>query len=187
MKYKLCDKDIGNNVMEQASLQEALEKVLKAYERYFDIEREVSVSGGEFPATAIYHLREENYIATKAHTVYATEQNEYVYFYLTEHLDVEILRRQIDLSRETGLSHVAPHKEHMVSYVTLVILAETIDQEAKKILTHYRFHKYFRLTLHGWMEYHIAAVDFSAQDILSNPAGKNIRKILEQIFQSKAK
>jgi hypothetical protein len=172
--------------MENSTLQEKLELLLKAYTRYFDIKRDISVPGGEFPAAAYYHLREENYIATKAHTVYATEQHEYAYFYLAEHLDAKTLQKQIDLSREFGLSLIKPHKEHMLSYVSLVVLAETVDPEAKKLLTHYRFHKNYWLTLHGWMEYHIAAVDFSSQDIFSNPAGKDIRKILKQVFQPKA-
>lgn len=170
----------------EMTLQERLEKLVDAYSHYFDIERDVQVSGGSFPATAAYHFREENYIATKAHTIYATEQHEYVYFFLTEHLDVDTLRRQIDLSRQAGLETIRPHKEHMFSYVTLVILANTIDPEAQKLIKKTRFRKNFRLALHGWMEYHIAAMETSTQSFLSNPAGKEARKTLERNFQPKA-
>ena len=81
------------------TLQERLEQLLTAYSYYFDIERDVTVEGGSFPATAFYHFREENYIATKAHGIYATEQHEYVYFYMTEHLDADDLRRSDDTIR----------------------------------------------------------------------------------------
>ena len=40
------------------TLQERLEKLLDAYSYYFDIERDVPVEGGRFPATAFYHFRE---------------------------------------------------------------------------------------------------------------------------------
>lgn len=173
--------------MENTSLQEKLEKLLKAYAYYFDVERDVAVEGGSFPATADYHFREENYVATRAHTIYATEQHEYVYFYVTEHLDAAALEAQIALSRQAGLGKITPHGEHMFSYVTLVILAETIDPEAKKRIKSYRFHKNFRLTLHGWMEYHIAAMETATTTFLSNPAGKEARKNLEQNFGPKAK
>lgn len=173
--------------MENTTLREKLEALLNSYTAYFDIERDVTVPGGFFSALAKYRLREENYIMTRANTVYATEQYEYVYFFLAEHLDAETLRRQIELSREAGLALIDPHKEHMFSYVTLVVLAGTIDPEAKKLIKRYRFRKNFWLALHGWMEYHIAAVDFSKEDALSNPAGKDVRKILRQVFQSKAK
>ncbi|MDD3346420.1 hypothetical protein [Oscillibacter sp.] len=169
------------------TLQERLEKLLEAYTRHFDIERDVSMQGGGFPATAVYHLREENYVATKAHVIYATEQHEYVYFYVAEHLDEETLRRQIALSREAGLAAIRPSGEHMFSFVTLVILADTIDPEATRLLKKTRYRKNFRLALHGWMEYHIAAMECSTQSFFSNPAGKEVRKTLERNFAPKAK
>ncbi len=168
------------------TLQERLEKMLQAYSYLFDIERDVQVEGGSFPATAFYHFREENYIATKAHVVYATEQHEYVYFYVTEHLTAEDVQKQIELSKTAGLAEIHPHKEHMFSYITLVILADTIDPEAKKIIKKTRFRKNFWLALHGWMEYHIAAMEISTQSFLSNPAGKEARKTLERNFAPKA-
>lgn len=184
IKLNLIDR-IGNHM--DMTLAERLEKLLKAYEYYFDIERDVQVSGGSFPAAAAYHFREENYVATKAHVIYATEQHEYVYFFTAEHLDVSTLQKQIDLSREAGLSVINPHKEHMFSYVTLVILADTIDPEAQKLIRRTRFRKNFRLALHGWMEYHIAAMECSTNRFLSNPAGKEARKTLERNFAPREK
>ena len=167
------------------TLQERLEQLLKAYSYYFDIERDVTVEGGSFPAAAKYHLREENYVATKAHTIYATEQHEYVYFYLTEHLDAETLGQQIQLARESGLAEINPHSEHMFSYVTLIILADAIDPDAQQLLKKTRFRKNFCLALHGWMEFHIAAMEVSTNRFLSNPAGKEARKTLERNFAPK--
>lgn len=173
--------------MENIQIREKLEKLLTAYAHYFDVARDVEVEGGSFPAAADYHFREENYVATRAHTIYASEQHEYVYFYTAEHLDLAALQKEIDLSREAGRKRVIPHGEHMYSYVTLVILADTIDEDAKKALKRYRYRKNFWLTLHGWMEYRIAAMEISSMTFLSNPAGREVRKNLEQNFQSKAK
>lgn len=165
------------------TLQEKLERLLDAYSYYYDVERDAE----GFPAVAAYHFREENYIATKAHTIYATEQHEHVYFFLTDHLTVETLQAQIDRSREAGMARITPHGEHMFTYVTLVILADVIDPEAQKLLKRTRFRKNFRLALHGWMEYHIAAMEVSTNSFISNPAGKEARKTLERNFQPKAK
>ena len=152
--------------------QERLDKLLNAYSHHYDIDRDVTVEGGRYPATAFYYLRDENYLISKKHVLSAVENHEYVYFYLTEHLDVETLQKQIDLSREAGMSHIKPNKEHMSSFVTLVILADTIDPEAKTLIKKTRFRKNFRLALHGWMEYHISAMEISTNSFLSNPAGK---------------
>ena len=78
------------------------------------------------------------------------------------------------------MSHIKPNKEHMSSFVTLVVLADTIDPEAKALIKKTRFRKNFRLALHGWMEFRIAAFDRSSGRLISNPAGKDVRKTLEQ-------
>ena len=167
--------------------QERLERLLNAYSHHYDIDRDVTVEDGSYPATAFFFLRDENYLISKKHVLNAVENHEYVYFYLTEHLDVETLQKQIDLSREAGMSHIKPNREHMSSFVTLVTLADTIDPEAKTLIKKTRFRKNFRLALHGWMEYHIAAMEISTHSFLSNPAGKEARKLLERNFLSKEK
>ena len=122
--------------------QERLDKLLNAYSYHYDIERDVTVEGGSFPATAFFFLRDENYLISKKHVLSAVENHEYVYFYLTEHLDAATLRKQIEVSREAGMSNIKPNREHMSSFVTLVILADTIDPEAKAVsYTHLRAHE----------------------------------------------
>lgn len=172
--------------MEQA-MQERLERLLNAYSHSYDIEREVSVEGGSFPAAAFFFLRDEHYLVRRDKSFYATEQHDYTYFYVAEHLGVAELQHQIDLSLQAGLARIRPNKEHMCSYVTLVILAEAIDPEAKKLIRRTRFHKNFRLALHGWMEYHIAAMECSTMGFFSNPAGRMARKTLENNFASRGK
>ncbi len=164
------------------SLRERLERLLNAYSHYYDIDREVAVEGGTFPATATYYLRDENYLITRKHVLNAVENHEYVYFYLTERLDAAEVQRQIEISLKAGLSRIEPKREHMCSMVTLVILADTIDEDAKRLIRKARFRKNFRLALHGWMEYHIAAMECSTNSFLSNPAGKEARKTLERNF-----
>ena len=173
--------------MENLTLEQRLEKLLKAYSHHYDIERDVVVEGGSFPATATFFLRDENYLISKKHVLSAVENHEYMYFYLTDHLDAATLQQQIDLTLKVGLARVKPHKDHMSSFVTLTVLANTIDEEAKKLIKKTRFHKNFRLALHGWMEYHIAAMECSTNSFLSNPAGKGAKKTLEQNFSSTGK
>ena len=182
---KLRQNEGGQPQMElDMTKQERLEKLLNAYSHQYDLERNVTIEGGSFPAMAIYFLRDENYLITKKHVLSAVENHEYVYFYLTDHLDAETLMRQIEITKTDGLGRIKPHKEHMSSMVTLVILADTIDPEAKELIKKTRFHKNYRLALHGWMEYHIAAMECSTRSFLSNPAGKEAKKTLEANFSS---
>lgn len=164
---------------------EALEKLLNAYSHSYDLSRDVEVDGETYPAAAHYYLRDEHYLVRRDKKFYATEQHDYTYFYLADRLDAETLEREIQRIREAGLREIKPHNEHMCSYVTLVILADEIDPEAKTLIKRTRFHKNYRLALHGWMEFHIAAMECSTLSFLSNPAGKVARKTLENNFKAK--
>ena len=162
--------------------QERLEKLLNAYSHHYDIDRDVTVDGMYYPATATFFLRDENYLISKKHVLNAVENYDYLYFCLEDHLDAATLQKYIDHSITLGKERVRPHKEHMSSFITLVILADTIDETAKARLKKTRMRKYFRFAFHGWMEYHIAAIEISTNQFFSNPAGRNTKKLLEQNF-----
>ena len=167
--------------------EQCLSKLLAAYSHHYDIEQDVTVEGEHYPAMAIYYLRDENYLVSRQHVLSAVENHEYVYFLTLEHLDAETLRRHIETTKADGLGRIKPGKDHMSSMVTLVVIADTIGEEAKSLIKKTRFHKNYRLALHGWMEYQIAAMEISTNSFLSNPAGKGAKKNLELNFGSKGK
>ena len=106
------------------------------------------------------------------------------FFHLTAHLSAQELQTLIDVTRRDGLSRVHPSKEHMFSYITLIVLADTIDPEAVRLIRKTRIRKNYLLTLHGWMEYHIAAMEISSNRFYSNPAGRGAKQLLESNFLS---
>ncbi len=165
--------------------QERLEKLLNAYSHHYDIEHDVTVNGTYYPAAATFFLRDENYLVSKKHVLSAVENYEYVFFHVCDHLTAEDLKKHIEVTRNEGLARVRPHKEHMSTFATLVVLADTIEPEAKKLIKKTRFSKYYRLALQGWMEYHIAAMEISTNSFLSNPTGRGAKKILEGNFAPK--
>ena len=169
----------------EITLQEQLEKLLNAYSQICDIYKDGQEECDCFPAAAFYFLRDENYLISKKHVLSAVEQHEYLYFILADHLDAKTLAEQIALSKKAGLSRVKPHKDHMFSNVGLVILANTIDPEAQRMIKRTRFRKNYKLTFHGWTEYQLAAYESSTNSFFSNPAGKEARKNLERNFAPK--
>ena len=169
----------------EIAIQEQLNKLLDAYSHQYDIDRNVEVEGFVYPATATYYLRDENYLISKQHVLSAVEQHEYLYFYLTDHLTADDLQSQIDLSKRAGLGKVKPHKDHMFSNVGLIVLANTISPEARKLIQKTRFRKNYKLSFWGWTEYQLAAMEVSTSSFFSNPAGKGAKKILEQNFAPK--
>ena len=166
----------------EPSLEQRLSKLLDAYSHAYDIDRDVTVEDTVYPAMATYYLRDENYLISRQHVLSAVEQHEYVYFLLTDHLTAEDLQEHIDRTKASGLAKVRPHKDHMFSNVGLVVLANTIAPEAKKLIRRTHFRKYYKLSLQGWTEYQLAAMEVSTNCFFSNPAGKGARSNLESNF-----
>ena len=166
----------------EANLEQRLSKLLDAYSHTYDIDRDVTVEGITYPATATYYLRDENYLVSKKHVLSAVEQHEYVYFLLADHLTAENLQEHIDRTKAAGLAKVRPHKEHMFSNVGLVVLANSIAPEAKKLIRRTHFRKYYKLSLQGWTEYQLAAMETSTNSFFSNPAGKGAKNNLVSNF-----
>jgi len=166
----------------EITLMQRLDKLLEAYSHHYNVVRHADHEGSGYPATADFFMRDENYAFSKKAVLSAYEQYDYTYFYLADHLDTNGARQVLDQTLRAGLDRIKPHKEHKSSYVTLVILANSIDEEAKTLIRKTRFQKNYRLSLHGWMEYHIAAMECSTMSFLSNPGGKGARKNLESNF-----
>ena len=166
----------------ETTLEQRLNRLLDAYSHTYDIDRDVTVNDTVYPAMATYYLRDENYLISKQHVLSAVEQHEYLYFLLCDHLEAEDLQAHIDRTKAAGLAKVHPHKDHMFSNVGLVVLANTIAPEAKKLIQRTRFRKYYKLSLQGWTEYQLAAMESSTNCFFSNPAGKGAKQNLESNF-----
>lgn len=170
----------GAQAEEALTGEQQLEKILSAYVGYYDITRDVPVGDLVFPALAEFHSRSEKYVLVKKAKLWAMEENEYVYFLLTDTLDIDAASHTIDLIREDGLGRITPHSEHMCSNVSMAVIANNVTPEAERLIGRYRFHKDFRLALHGWMEFRIAVLNRSNGKILKNPAGRDVRDTLER-------
>lgn len=167
--------------------QDLLERLFAIYAHQYEIDRDGCYGEGFFPATATFFLRDENYLISKKHVLSAVENYDYLYFCMADHLDVSSLQEMISRSLELGKKRIHPHKEHMSSLITLIILTDTIDDDAIRLIKKTRVRKYFRFAFHGWMEYRIAAMEISSTRFFSNPAGREPKKILEQNFDTKKK
>lgn len=79
---------------------------------------------------------------------------------------------------EDGMPRIRPHSQHMCTYLSAVVLCDQADPDALAQLQKLKKHRDFKLSLHGWMEFRIAAVDLSTGDIATNRSGKDLGKSL---------
>ena len=159
--------------------EQVLEGLKKAYAAYFDIE-EID-DGTALKARCGYHMRDSQDVLVKKAELWAAETHEYLYLWDAGHLDLdgveEIFRRTLD----DGEPRVKPHAQHMYTYLTAVALYDSADPDALDRLKKLKKRREFKLSLHGWMEFRIAAVDLSTGEITVNRAGKAMGKDLKRL------
>lgn len=113
---------------------------------------------GPLLAHAAFHQRGEGYILTKRATLWAAETHEHLFVYALPHLDMSRWRAIHEDGLTRGREQIRPHDEHMVSYVSLLVLCRTLDADAAHAVRHTRYSKSFWWGLRGWMRLRVCVV-----------------------------
>lgn len=163
-----------------------LERLLAAHETWFDVRRSYEVAGRVFPGFAEFHEHGEKYVLSRRAKLWEVSSNEYVFFEMTEHLTENELACLTTFMKEQALPAVVkPHPNHMFSNISLVVVADTVDENVERAVRRTRFRKNFRWGLWGWSDLRVAVVDVGAVDahhgrrVMTNAAGKPLRATLE--------
>lgn len=165
--------------------EELLQALLRSYEAYYDTAR--VDDGAPLLATCDFHSTSERYVLTKKAKLWAAETNEYVFLFHVNELTMDSFARCRDLALERGMEKIHPHPEHMYSHITAILLCDTAQPDALELLERYKKSASFKLSLHGWMEYRIAAVDLSTAEVFTNRKGKELKKSLRRVIDFETK
>lgn len=155
---------------------EKLEKVLRSFERYYDLNKESPTP--PFSAEASFKSSQEQYVLVKSARIAESESNEYVFFYAADEINTDCLSQLERTAWETGLSRVQPHFNHRNSDVTLIIIANQLDTEIQKKIKKINHFKSYAFTLKGWSRFRIIAAELSSNRFFYNRFGKELKKIL---------
>ena len=158
--------------------KEALDKLLKAYSVYYDVEKRKPAP--PFAAEAAFRSHEEQYFLIRSARLAESESNEFVYFALEDALTAPLLDALDGAAWNAGLARVAPHKDHRNSDVTLIILASKIEPDAAALIPKRKHYQSYLFGFQGWSHYRLAAFDADAGKLYVNGQGKALRKFLER-------
>ena len=155
-----------------SELRQAMEERLaQAYTAYFDVER---VDKAPMYAVCSYHSRSSQYVLVKSAELWAAENHEYLYLYSLPRLDTAAANAIMDGVIADGEPRIRPHPQHMYTHLTAVVLCDQIAPEVPAHLNTLKKRRDYKLSLHGWMEFRIAAVDLSTGEIFTNRSGKTL-------------
>jgi len=159
-------------------LEEYLETLRHKYEAYFDIYPDYPVLGRKLDIFARSHVRSEKFFLTKKAVLGAFETNEYC---LVEGHSAKVYAPQVKdftifLVSAAG-ELVKPHKEHMSSMVTGILVSEQgFAPEAIHIGTRFKHSRDFWFGLRGWCSVCLLLVDLLSGQVYASPKGKEVIK-----------
>lgn len=160
---------------------EALEKLLPSFQRYYNIKTEDVQE--PFVAEAEFSSHDEGYFLIKSARLSESDSKEYVFFALSDDLDADEVRKLDETAWNTGMSRVQITANHKSTDVALIILAQNITAEAKECIRKLKHYKSYRFTLQGWSKYRLIALELSTGDVTYNHQGSQLKKLLSNILK----
>ncbi|MFQ6122014.1 MAG: hypothetical protein ACE5LA_03020 [Dehalococcoidales bacterium] len=150
----------------------------RKYEAYFDTYPDYSILGRKVDLYARSHVRSEKFFVTKKVTLGAWETNEHC---LVEGHPARIYAPEVQdfiaFLVNAANELIKPHKEHMCSLVTGIMVSERgFDPEAIRIGIRFKHSRGFWFGLHGWYSVCLVLVDLSSGQVYASPKGKEVMK-----------
>lgn len=162
------------------SLQEALDKLLPSFQRYYNVKREEVEA--PFAAEAIFQSHNEQYFLIKSARISEANSNEFIYFYIGDSVNAEQLMELDRCAWERGISHVEPNYYHRNTDVALIIIAEKIDEQAMKQIRKMKHSKSYQFGLQGYSNYRLIAMELSTGRVSHNRLGQSLKKLVSKII-----
>lgn len=157
-----------------------LEKLLVSFEAYYNVKRDEVTP--PFAAEAEFSLHDEQYFLMKSAKLGEADSHEFVYFAAVDNLDAETFHSLDESAWTSGLSRVKPHNNHKNSDVTLIILAQQMEEEVFSLVSRKRHYKSYRLGFQGWSNYRLIAVELSSRRMAYNRQGQSLKKLVSNII-----
>lgn len=156
-----------------------LKKLLTSFERYYTIQTENVTS--PFNAQAEFKAHGEQYVLLKIAKIAEMDSRDYAYFKLEENLTVEKLQEYSLKAWDAGIAKVVPYSGHRNSDITLVILADKIDEDAVKQIKKTKFYKSYKFSFWGWSHFRLVVKELSSNKVYFNRFGSDLKKVLISI------
>lgn len=147
----------------------------------YDLEERKTLGEKSVDLFGAYHLRTERYIATKKAVVYGMENNEYICLFHVDQLSKEKLEEYLQWFKKVVDDIVNPHKEHMSSTVSLVLVSDgLIDEKLHPVIKKTKFHKGYSFGFRGWVDLKLIVYSLRDQSLITNKKGEEGCKIYKQ-------
>ena len=157
-------------------LEEALERVLRSYRRYYNINTQSPAA--PFAAEASFSEHDTGYFLVKAARISESDSKEFVFFARDDHLNAGRFEELDAAAWKTGMARVKPEAGHKSTDVILVILTNKLDEDCASLIRTRKHYQSYRFGLRGWSHYRVIAMEVPTGKEAHNRLGRELPRLL---------
>ena len=157
-------------------------KLEDIYSPYFDITKNININGITPFFEASLHVKNEKYFITPSATLWSAQTHEYVYVLAQNFGSLYEFKNARDVILNYAMDKIKPSKEHMYTYITIVLISDFINSEIEKEIRKFKKYKSFLFSFHGWMNFRMIALDIKRNKIIYNPMGKDLKDTVSSLL-----
>ena len=168
--------------------EDVFERFIKSYSVYYDVSRKdasdprFEVANG-FDAEARFDSKSEQYFLVKRAKVADIHSSEYVYFSLKDNLTLDIIK-ELDLKAwEYGIGHASPGPDHKNTDSVLIVICDSIEEEAKEFIIKSRHSKNYNFALYGYSNYRLVAIGLDEGSVYFNKQARILKELVSNILK----
>lgn len=160
-------------------------KIEDCYRSNFRIKKDIYFSENHLDMFAHCKLVNVRTMITEKDIIDSFETNEFCFVKHLHNISKETLDRYINMLIEAEKKCVTPHKDHKSSYLTGILISENpIDDDIKKYVKKFKFAKAYKFYWFGWCDIRLVLIDLKNKEVITNKAGKFVKKVYEKHFNN---
>lgn len=151
-------------------------------ERNFIIERDIVLFGNRIEMLAKYSNICGRTFITKNDIIDKYENHEHIYLKKLDNVTEEDIEFFGQFLKKITDDCIIPDRDHMSTYITGVLIGNTINEDAIKAVEKYIYRKAFNFYLKGWCDVRLVCVGLDDNEIATNNDGKKVKKVYELVY-----
>ncbi len=168
---------------EKTASELLIRRLVAAHASFYNFEEPHLEAGHTFAAYGEFHEEAISYVAIKAIKMWGVNSHDYLYVYQAQNFEEAQAEQLIEFMNTHALEHVNAGPEHMSSSRTLVVVADSATDGARKLFQKTKHRKSFKFSIQGWSDLRLALIDMSQpsgskDQTVWNAAGKALERVI---------
>lgn len=167
-----------------------LDRLLLRYAGTFNIYMPYQIHGKEYPAYGYFFSSVEKYVLIREANMWTSNSHEHVLFMTVEEVTGDTIAEVHRLLQDyfepelVRKGNQYPDKDHMYSYLTVVILSEKAPgPDIRKRIRRFRYEKGYLFNFRGFSQGRVICASMEDEKVVANYQARKLKKLYRLVFE----